>query len=346
MSHKKQTLTELAIACAKQAGLRYVLDGEQGICRIRKGSTKFTYELNGKAIHDKKILKRIAGLAVPPAWMDVWICTDPKGHLQATGRDSKGRKQYRYHADWKAARSISKFAHILAFAEVLPQIRAQVRYDLHRATLCREKILATVVQLLEETLIRIGNGEYARENKSYGLTTLENEHVWTDGATIHFHFIGKSGKEHRIQITDKTIAPIVHRCRALPGKRVFEYAVSDGHYRPIEAEDVNAYLHAIADSPFTAKDYRTWCGTVLAAQFLAECAAPKTEREAGRMINQAFRHVAEKLGNTAAVCRSYYVHPKVVDAFRQGTLRPASHVRAHAGWSAWESVVVSLLRGA
>lgn len=344
MPERKQTLLKLAMACAKRAGLRYVLDEEDGMKRIRKGSSRFIYTLKGSAVREKAALKRIALLAIPPAWTDVWICSDPHGHLQATGRDRKGRKQYRYHAKWKAARSISKFAHILAFAEILPRIRSRVRYDLHRTTLCREKILATVVQLLEETLIRIGNEEYARENHSYGLTTLENEHVFVNGATIHFHFVGKSGKEHRIEITDKKIAPIIYRCRAMPGKRLFEYQASDGHYRPIEAEDVNAYLRAVAKSPFSAKDYRTWCGTVIAAQFLAEQEKPRTEREATSMINQAFRHVSEKLGNTPAVCRSYYVHPRIIEAFRQGHLRAESHVRAYAGWSAWESVVLSLLR--
>ena len=346
MSERKQTLLKHAMTCAKRAGLRYVLDGEEGIKRIRKGSSRFLYNLKGSAVRGKATLKRIASLAIPPAWTDVWICSDPDGHLQATGRDKKGRKQYRYHAKWKAARSISKFAHILAFAEILPRIRSQVRYDLHRTTLCREKILATVVQLLEETLIRIGNQEYARENHSYGLTTLENQHVRIEGATILFDFIGKSGKQHHISVTDETIAPIVHRCRAMPGKRLFEYAAADGQYRQIEAEDVNRYLRSIAESPFSAKDYRTWCGTVIAAQFLAEQEKPRTEREATGMINEALRRVSEKLGNTPAVCRSYYVHPKVIEAFRQGSLRPESHVRARAGWSAWESVVLSLLREA
>jgi len=249
----------------------------------------------------------------------VWICLDPFGHLQATGRDRKGRKQYRYHPQFRSARDRAKFHRLIPFAKHLPRIRRRIHRDIRRKRLCREKVLAAVVLLLERTMMRIGNEEYVHENHSYGLTTLRSEHVAVHGASIEFHFRGKSGMRHAIDITDPRLARIVHACQELPGQHLFEYRDDNGRLQPVTSQDVNDYLRRDGEQ-FTAKDYRTWKGTVLAATYLSQVEKPRSERMEKKSILQAVRRVAQALGNTPAVCRTYYIHPLVIDSFRRGTL--------------------------
>jgi DNA topoisomerase-1 len=315
-------------AAARLARLRYVSDATPGIQRTRAGRG-FSYRRpDGTLVHDAETLRRIRALAIPPAWTDVWICTLPNGHLQATGRDAKGRKQYRYHPRWRAVRDETKYTRMIAFGEALPRIRAQVEKDLNWHGLPREKVLATVVRLLETTLIRIGNEEYAKTNKSYGLTTMRNRHVDVKGATVRFHFRGKSGIDHRIDINDRRLANIVKRCKELPGAELFQYLDDEGQRQTIDSGDVNAYLHDITGDDFTAKDFRTWAGTLLAAMALQEFEAFDSETQAKRNIVQAIERVAERLGNTPSVCRKCYVHPAVLDAYLEGTMLEAVKQRA------------------
>jgi DNA topoisomerase-1 len=315
------------VAAARLARLRYVSDTTPGIRRKRAG-TGFSYRRpDGTLVHDTETLRRIRSLAIPPAWTDVWVCTVPNGHLQATGRDAKGRKQYRYHPRWRAVRDETKYTRLIAFGEALPRIRAQVEKDLKRPGLPREKVLATVVRLLETTLIRVGNAEYAKTNKSYGLTTMRNRHVDVEGATVRFHFRGKSGIDHSIDINDRRLANIVTRCKELPGAELFQY-IDDGQRQTIDSGDVNAYLHDITGDDFTAKDFRTWAGTLLAAMALEEFEAFDSETQAKRNVVQAIERVAERLGNTPSVCRKCYVHPAVLDAYLEGTMLEAVKQRA------------------
>jgi DNA topoisomerase-1 len=315
------------VAAARLARLRYVSDTTPGIRRKRAG-TGFSYRRpDGTLVHDAETLRRIRSLAIPPAWTDVWVCTVPNGHLQATGRDAKGRKQYRYHPRWRAVRDETKYTRLIAFGEALPRIRAQVEKDLKRPGLPREKVLATVVRLLETTLIRVGNAEYAKTNKSYGLTTMRNRHVDVEGATVRFHFRGKSGIDHSIDINDRRLANIVTRCKELPGAELFQY-IDDGQRQTIDSGDVNAYLHDITGDDFTAKDFRTWAGTLLAAMALEEFEAFDSETQAKRNVVQAIERVAERLGNTPSVCRKCYVHPAVLDAYLEGTMLEAVKQRA------------------
>jgi DNA topoisomerase-1 len=265
-------------------------------------------------------LQRIRRLVIPPAWNDVWICPDPRGHIQATGRDDRGRKQYRYHPRYRAVRDETKYHRMIAFAQTLPLIRKRTDHDLALPGLPRDKVLATVVRLLETTLIRVGNEEYARHNRSYGLTTLRNRHVAVHGATVHFAFRGKSGVKHRIDVNDRRLARIVERCRELPGYELFQYLDGDGTRRAISSEDVNEYLRGLTGEDFTAKDFRTWAGTMLAACALQEFRAFDTKAEAKRNIVRAIENVAQRLGNTKAVCRKCYVHPAVLDAYLDGSL--------------------------
>ena len=275
---------------------------------------------NGETIKDADILARIKSLAIPPAWRDVWICPIAHGHLQATGIDAKGRKQYRYHPRWRAVRDETKYDRMRLFGRALPGIRARVERDLARSGLPREKILATIVRLLETTLIRVGNEEYARQNASFGLTTMQDRHVDISGATLTFEFRGKSGISHSIDLTDRRLAKIVKRSQDLPGYELFQYLDEQGTRRSVDSADVNAYLKEISGEEFTAKDFRTWAGTVLAARALQEFQTFDSQAQAKRNVVQAIEAVAKRLGNTKAVCRKCYVHPRVIDLYMDGSL--------------------------
>ncbi len=338
------------IEAAKSAGLRYVTDAKPGITRSVKGSTVSFTDVDGKPVRDEGTLDRIASLVIPPAWTDVWICPSPRGHLQATGRDTKGRKQYRYHPRWRTARDETKYERMLAFGQALPAIRGRVAKDLAKPDLPRAKVVAAAVRLLETTLIRVGNQEYARDNRSFGLTTLRDRHVEIEGATIRFQFRGKSGKDHEIDLKDRRLANIVKRCRDLPGQDLFQYVDGDGARHTIESGDVNEYLREITGEDFTAKDFRTWAGTVLAAWALHEYEEVDSEAHAKRNIVTAIDSVAQRLGNTRTVCRKCYVHPAVIDAYLDGTLvdslrqRAAKLDDALTDLSHEETAVLALLR--
>jgi DNA topoisomerase-1 len=304
---------------AKAAGLRYVSDATPGIARQRTG-TGFRYcNPNGAPIRDKSVVARIKALAIPPAWEQVWICPRGDGHLQATGRDARGRKQYRYHPRWREVRDDNKYGRMLAFAKALPRIRRRVGQDLALSGLPRDKVLATVVRVLETTRMRVGNQEYARDNDSFGITTLRVRQVQVRGSTMQFRFRGKSGVWHEFALSDRKLAAIVRRMRDLPGYELFQYVDGDNETRAVDAADVNAYLQRIAGEDFTSKDFRTWAGTVLAAEAL---------HKSGRNgLSQAIEHVAKQLGNTKAVCRKCYIHPAVIDAYLDGTLAQAMTTR-------------------
>ncbi len=316
------------VESAKAAGLRYVSDDASGIRRERRGDAFQYLDLQGHQIDSQQELQRIASLGIPPAWTDVWICSKANGHMQATGRDAKGRKQYRYHPRWRATRDQTKYGRVIAFGRALPQIRARVDQDLRKHELTREKVLATVVRLLATTLIRVGNREYARSNKSYGLTTMRDKHVIVDDAKVTFQFRGKSGKQHSITLKDRRLARIVKRCRDLPGYELFQYLDERGERQTIGSADVNDYLREITGQEFTAKDFRTWAGTVLAAMALREFAPHDSPPEAKRNVVRAIEHVAERLGNTPAICRKCYVHPAVLDAYIDGSLMATLAQRA------------------
>jgi len=307
-------------ATAREAGLRYVSDHMAGIRRKRAGRSFSYTDEAGEKVTDEKTLARIRKLAIPPAWKDVWICASPNGHLQATGIDARGRKQYRYHAGWRAIRDETKYNRMIAFGRALPAIRERVRRDLARDGLPREKILATIVRLLETTLIRIGNREYARDNASFGLTTLRNKHIAVEGSTVHFEFRAKSGKMRTLKLKDRKLAGIVKRCRELPGHELFQYVDRDGGRHSVTSDDVNGYLKETTGAEFTAKDFRTWAGTVLAALALREFEVFDSEAAAKRNITRAIEQVAGRLGNTVSICRKCYVHPEVFDAYLDGTL--------------------------
>lgn len=311
------------VEAARAAGLRYVNDDMPGIKRRRAGKG-FSYRLSdGTPLHDPAELARITGLGIPPAWNDVWISPMPNSHIQATGRDVKGRKQYRYHPRWREIRDETKYDRMLAFGAALPQMRARIERDLQRSDLSREKVIAAVVRLLEMTLIRVGNAEYARANESYGLTTLHDEHVTVSGTTLHFHFRGKSGKEHAIAIQDRRLARIVKRCQDLPGYELFQYLDAHREHQTLDSGDVNAYLREISGQDFTAKDFRTWAGTVLAVQALAAIGPFSTQAQARRNVSQAIKQVAQQLGNTPAICRKSYVYPAVIETYLKGALLSA-----------------------
>ena len=309
------------VESAQAAGLRYVTDDEPGIRRRKRGKG-FTYaDPQGRAVKDEKTLERIRKLAIPPAWTDVWICSRPNGHLQATGRDARGRKQYRYHADWREVRDETKFGRMIAFGEALPKLHERLEQDMSQRGLGREKVLATVVKLLETTLIRVGNKEYVKQNNSFGLTTLRDRHVDVDGSTLRFELRGKSGKEHAVEVQDRRLARIVKQCRDLPGQKLFQYLDENKERQSVSSEDVNAYLRETTGEDFTAKDFRTWGGTVLALSALLEVGACESEREASKAVVEAVKRVAGQLGNRPAICRKYYVHPVVIQSFLEGTLR-------------------------
>jgi len=334
------------ITAARAAGLHYVTDGDPGIIRVG-GPKHFTYrDAKGRTVRDARTLDRIRSLVIPPAWTGVWISARDNGHLQATGRDARGRKQHRYHPRWTAARNDSKYDQMIEFALALPAIRRRVQSDLKHAPLSREHALATVVTLLEKTLIRIGNKEYARTNKSFGLTTLRDEHVQIKGATLKFHFRAKSGVMQTIEVNDATLARIVRKFRQLPGQTLFQYLDAGGRRQCIDSVAVNAYLREITGHTFTAKNFRTWAATVLAAK--AVCDLPECTSDAAfkRNIVRAIDAVAAKLGNTRAVSRTSYVHPGVFDGYRSGvTIRDAKPGPRKAHLSVEEAAVIALLKG-
>jgi DNA topoisomerase-1 len=305
---------------ATRAGLRYVNDRARDIRREKRGRSFRYFEPDGKLVRDRRTLARIGALAIPPAWRDVWICANPDGHLQVTGRDKRGRKQYRYHPRWREVRDENKYGHLIEFAQALPRIRRRVASHLRRRRMPREKVLAAVVKLLETTLVRVGNDEYAKDNNSFGLTTMRDRHAEVLGSTVRLEFKGKSGIDHEVDLRDRRIAKIVRRCQDLPGQELFQYVDEEGAVHDIGSADVNDYLRQIGGSDFTAKDFRTWAGTALAAQALKEFEDFDSQAAAKRNITKAIERVAERLGNTKAVCRKCYIHPAVIDAYMDRSL--------------------------
>ncbi|WAS90843.1 DNA topoisomerase IB [Nannocystis punicea] len=313
-----------AVTCADDAGLVYVTDANPGIRRRRAGNGFAYRDAKGRPVRDAELLARIRRLAIPPAWTEVWICPDPRGHIQAVGRDARGRKQYRYHPRWREVRDSTKYERMLAFAAALPAIRARVDRDLRRPRLDRDKVLATVVRLLDATHIRIGNPEYAHSNDSYGLTTMHDRHVQIHGKHIEFRFRGKAGKLHRVALDDARLAKIVRSCRDVPGQDLFQFYDHAGTHHAIGSADVNAYLRACSGSEFSAKDFRTFAGTVLAAEELWRDPRPEQKYRRKQAVTRAIERVAGCLGNTATVCRKCYVHPSVLEAYEDGAPLPAA----------------------
>lgn len=303
---------------AREAGLRYVSDERPGITRKGSGARVRYFSVDGKPLRDPKELGRIKRLAIPPAWTAVWVSPWANGHLQATGKDARGRKQYRYHPDWRSVRDENKYGRVLAFGRALPRIRRRVARDLRQPGLPRAKVLATVVKLLEVTLIRVGNEEYARDNHSYGLTTMKNRHAKVSGEKVSFEFQGKSGKRHQIDVRDRKLASIVRKCQELPEQELFAYVAEDGSTVDVKSQDVNDYLREVTGESFTAKDFRTWSGTVLAAIALREFEKFTNQKEAKSNIVRAVESVAKMLGNTPAVCRKSYVHPEILESYLEG----------------------------
>jgi DNA topoisomerase I len=336
------------VAMPAPPGLHYVCDGAPAIRRRRAGQGFVYLDAKGRRVANPDTLKRIRSLVIPPAWTDVRICPFPDGHIQATGRDAKGRKQYRYHAEYREAQEQSKYQHLVEFAEVLPALRAQVAEHMSLRGLPREKILATVVHLLETTLIRVGNDEYAKANESYGLTTLQSEHVAVEGSEVRFRFTGKSGKQWSLALRDRRVARIIRACQELPGQDLLQYFDDDKELRSVSSGDVNAYLREIAGRDITAKDFRTWAGTVLMARFLRASGQIESETKARRAMSAAVKQVAAALGNTAAVCRKSYIHPAVTGAYLGGGFAleaaPASGLSQSPGLRAEEAAALSLLR--
>jgi DNA topoisomerase-1 len=313
---------------AEAAGLRYVTDEMAGFGRRRVGKKFAFVSTRGQTVRDASVIKRINSLAIPPAWTDVWICALANGHLQATGRDARGRKQHRYHPKWREVRDDAKYARMMTFAKALPKIRARVARDLKRPGLQRNKVLATVIKLLEVSLIRVGNEEYASDNGSYGLTTMQDRHAKVNGSKVQFKFRGKSGKDHTIDVKSSHLAKIVKQCQDLPGQDLFQYIDDAGKKQDVKSEDVNAYLHEIVGGDYTAKDFRTWSGTVLAAMALSEVRKYDTKAQAKKNIKHAIERVAERLGNTPTICRKCYVHPAVIDSYLDGATLSVVRQRA------------------
>lgn len=307
-------------AAARAAGLRYVSDDGPGLTRRRSGTGWSYRDATGKPVRDKAVLARLRSLAVPPAWTEVWFCPRADGHIQATGRDARGRKQYRYHPDWRAQRDATKYHHVMDFARALPKLRATVAEDMAERGLGRRKVLATIVHLLDTTLIRVGNEDYAQANGSYGLTTLRNRHVALRGDELRFAFRAKSGKDWKLSLRDRRVARVVRACQELPGQALFQYIDDDGERQSVDSAEVNEYLREISGRDITAKDFRTWAGTVLAALALSEFAAFDSEAAAKRNVKAAIEKAASRLGNTPAICRQCYVHPEVLDSYLQGAL--------------------------
>ncbi len=318
----EQPIEHEYISSARAAGLYYVTDEMPGIRRRRHGRGFSYVDPDGRIIRDTAMLRRFRSLVIPPAWTEVWICPDPNGHLQVTARDARGRKQYRYHTAFREQRDGIKFERMISFSDVLLAIRERVEHDIALPGLPRAKVMATVVWLLERTLIRIGSNEYAKANKSFGLTTLRQRHVRVVGSKLRFDFRGKSGVVHSVAVTDRRVARIVQRCQELPGQELFQYVDADGARQSVQAEDVNAYLHDIAGRDVTAKDFRTWAGTMLTAESLRAMGPAPSARQAERNIVAAIDRTASRLGNTRSVCRKYYIHPALLEAYREGDVLP------------------------
>jgi DNA topoisomerase I len=335
------------VASAELAGLRYTTDEEPGIRRRRQGRGFSYVDRDGVLVRDRAELRRIRRLAIPPAWTNVWISPSRLGHIQATGRDVRGRKQYRYHQRWREVRDEAKYVRLGHFAKALPRIRERVDADLARDGISRERVLATAIRILEETFMRVGNVEYARANGSFGLTTLRSKHVDVEGSRIVFRFRGKGGKDHDVGVRDRRLARVIARLEQLPGQELFRYLDDDGELRTIGSDEVNTYLRQISGEDLTAKDFRTWAGTVLAARALAELGPARSERVARKRVVQAIDVVAARLGNTRAVCRRCYVHPGILDAYAAGHLPPALHRpergRKGNGLSSHEAAVAAML---
>ncbi len=339
-----------AQVAADEAGLCYVTDETPGITRRRAGRGFVYMNAQGRRFNGDATLKRIRSLAIPPAWTDVWISPDVHGHLQATGRDQRGRKQYRYHPKWRETRDGAKFSRTIAFGRALPRIRRRVARDLHMTGLGREKVLAAMVRLLETTLVRIGNEEYLKQNRSVGLSTMRDRHVAVKGEVLHFNFRGKGGKRHEIDLEDPRLARIVRRTQELPGQELFQYVDDNGRRQKISSTDVNAYLREIAGAEFSAKDFRTWAGTVLAALALREFERFRSRAQARRNLVAAIGIVARRLGNTPAICRKCYIHPAIMDSYLDGktvrVLRARAATELHtarADLSAEEKAVLAFL---
>jgi DNA topoisomerase-1 len=336
------------VLSAKQAGLRYVSDEQPGIRREKNGRDFQFINSTGRAIKDENEIRRIRKLAIPPAWTDVWICPDPNGHLQATGRDDRGRKQHRYHPRWREVRDETKYNRMIDFAKALPKIRQRTARDLAKSGLPLEKVLATVVRILETGVIRVGNEEYAKQNNSFGLTTMRDRHVRVRGGAMRFEFRGKSGKMHKIELEHPRLAKVVKNCQDIPGQELFQYLDDAGERRKISSNDVNDYIREITGGDFTAKDFRTWAGTVLAAMALREVEKAETKAQQKKNITAAIERVASRLGNTPTICKKCYIHPFVLDAYMDGSLLAQAAVqRARSskhGLNAEEAMVLALLK--
>jgi DNA topoisomerase-1 len=323
--------------------LHYVEDTQAGLTRkILRG--KFVYfDVDGQRIRDEAEIKRINALVIPPAYTDVWICPDPRGHLQATGRDARGRKQYRYHPRWREIRDENKYSRMIEFGLALPKVRKQLEAQLAEPGIGRDKVMATVISLLDATLIRIGNSQYARDNRSYGLTTLRNKHVEVRGNAILFQFRGKSGVEHQISVTDRRLARVIKRCMELPGQNLFQYLDDDGERHTVSSSDINAYLQRLTGADFTAKDYRTWAGSALALATLRKLHW-EPEADAKKHIVDMVKAVSRQLGNTPAICRKCYIHPAVLEGFMQGQLALLPRTRQRKGLRIEEVALASFLQ--
>ena len=351
MTRRGVTISRQAIKHARDAGLSYGVDDRPGLSRQRRGRTTIILDVRGKQVRDRATLARVDSLAIPPAWTNVWIAPKSSQHLQATGRDARGRKQYRYHPRWREHRDQNKYSDLIAFAKALPKIRRRVARDLRRQGMPREKVLAAIVRLLEVSLIRVGNDEYARSNGSYGLTTIQDRHAEVRGAKIAFRFCGKSGVVHHVGLKSPTLARIVKRCQQLPGQELFQYLDEEGQIHDVGSTDVNDYLRDISGREMTAKEFRTWAGTALAAQALQEFEEFDSQASAKRNITRAIERVASRLGNTSSVCRKCYVHPAVIDAYLDRTLASTLEKRATRklrknlkSLSPEEAAVLALLR--
>ncbi len=350
MTPRRARATPNAKAAAR-AGLRYVTDSQPGLTRAKSGSQFILKNAAGRVVTDAATLARVRALAIPPAWTDVWICASPHGHIQAVGRDARGRKQYRYHANWTTVRDSSKFDRVVAFGEALPKIRAVTESHLRKRELSRERVLATIVRIMEKTAIRVGNEEYKRANGSYGLTTMQDRHATVRGGKVRFDFRAKSGILQHVELDDARLAAIVKRCQDIPGQTLFQYLDPQGKRSDVDSSDVNDYLREAGKGDFTAKDFRTWTATVLAAAEFAAAeavaeSAPVSVTARKRLMNDAISKVAEQLGNTRAVCRKCYIHPAVMTGFLTGKTVKSSGARARRGLTAWETAVVTFLKSA